>query len=281
MELEAIVQELKKYYENKEFESFEVTSIRKSVGREVAAIDGGSVILWSNGVKSIGVMKAGYLIYDENHKIEKKFEEEKYLIFDATESYQRSRLDDERFSMELKCLEKASKRCDLLLYDGALMGFGESARKILRKIGKRASVVGISKKTRINFLQRGVPDTETLKVRGRWYFKIPDSLIDARGYRCLGEIYVTKLHDEGRAFRVDILGEKVFENLVHFSNYRLCLGYPYPLLEVHKYVSLRDKAEMFQTKLREKMFEEGLQREYFSGIAGEVVDYHKILDNLR
>ena len=184
---------------------------------------------------------------------------------------------------ELACVRKASLYSDCVLFDGALQDVpGTGFKSLFDTIDETVTVMGISKKTCLDTLKKGIPDTETLDYSGRWYYHVPSSTL-GRTYRPLGDVYIAKLHERGPSFRVDVKGNPKFSRLAHYSNYLFCLGYPYPLLEIHKATTLRDKITYFQLKLQEAMTRKGLEREYLSGIyhlEKEREEFHQVIDGL-
>lgn len=97
-EMEGIISELKKLYQKRK--DFEVFYIKKEEEGEVAAVDGGSSILWSNGIKNIGILRYGFVIYDK-YKIKDYFIENKAVL---TEN-----IDSLRTKYEMEMVKKASE----------------------------------------------------------------------------------------------------------------------------------------------------------------------------
>jgi len=270
-EMEGIISELKKLYQKRK--DFEVSYIKKEEEEEVAAVDGGSSILWSNGIKNIGILRYGFVIYD-NYKIKDYFVENKAVL---TEN-----IDSLRTKYEIEMVKKASERCDFVLYDGALITPYKEIKENIKSL--ESSIVGISKKTQVNLLETGIPDTMAIKNHGKWYYKV-DIKLKKYGQMVMGDIYIARLHEKGRNFRVDIVNgdEKVFPKLAYFSKNPLCFGYPYPLLEAHRLVCMDDKKEAFKSILRKIMFEKDLKDEYFDGSIHEDKisgDFHTQIDKI-
>jgi hypothetical protein len=104
-----------------------------------------------------------------------------------------------------------------------------------------------------------------------------------KSFNPLGKTYIARLHERGPSFRIDVRGDPKFSRLLHYSRYLFCLGYPYPLLEIHKATTLRDKTDYFQSKLQETMIRQGLAREYLSGVyhlEKEREEFHQVIDGL-
>ncbi|HDM22407.1 MAG: DNA double-strand break repair nuclease NurA [Methanomicrobia archaeon] len=270
-EMRDIISELRKLYEKRK--ELNVCYIEGEEKGEIAAVDGGSSILWSNGIKNIGVLRYGFVIYDD-YKIKDYFVENKVVL---TEN-----IDPLRIEYEMEMVKKASEKCDFILYDGALVTPHKEIKEKIQDL--ESSVVGISKKTQVSFLEAGIPDTMVIKNPGKWYYKVD---IDLKKYEWLliGDVYIAKLHEQGRNFRIDVVngGEEVFPKLAYFSKNPLCFGYPYPLLEAHRLVCMDDKKEAFKNVLRKIMFENGMEKEYFDGIiSGDKItgDFHTYIDKI-
>lgn len=243
----------------------------------LAAVDGGAAILWSNTVQSIGIILSGFMVYDEQHRITHHSVNQKEVLTTG------DTLDILRMQCELAQVRAASHYSDCVLFDGALLDIpGTGFKSLLDTIDEGVTVMGISKKTRLDTLKKGIPDTETMDYPGTWYYHIPSPTL-GRTYRPLGEVYIAKLHERGPSFRVDVKGTPNFYRLVYYSKYLFCLGYPYPLLEIHKATTLRDKTTYFQLKLQETMTHMGLEREYLSGLyqlEKEREEFHQVIDGL-
>jgi len=269
-----IVGQLRRGYA--EQQQYFVTPIDAEPGK-IGAVDGGAAILWSNTVQSIGIILSGYIVYNETHEIVHHNIEHKEILLDE------DNLDIHRFHCELSRLQEASMLCDCVLFDGALMDVPHTGfREVLDTIDEDVTVIGISKKTRLDSLQKGIPDTETVNYPGKWFYRIPDNVVQ-KSFAPLGDIYIAKLHERGPPFRVDVKGEPLFDRLSYFSRYLFCLGYPYPLMEIHRATTLRDKKEYYQTELQKAMFDQGLQKEYLSGVyhlEREREEFHQVLDGL-
>ncbi len=271
---EDIVHQIRKTYAEKQ--QYFVTPIDKEERGSIAAVDGGAAILWSNSVHSIGIIVAGYIVYNERHEIIRHHTMEREILLEGDNP------DVHRFQLELSSLAEAASLCDCVLFDGALMDVPHTGfKETLRNIDEDVTIIGISKKTKLDALQKGIPDTENLDYSGKWYYKIPDHI--PKPFLPLGDIYIARLHERGPSFRVDVRGTPLFGRLAYFSKYLFCLGYPYPLLEIHKATTLRDKKEHYQSALQKTMFSQGMEREYLSGIyhlERGAEEFHHVLDGL-
>ncbi|MBU7015742.1 MAG: hypothetical protein HXS43_13025 [Theionarchaea archaeon] len=271
---EEVVRQLKGQYSHRQ--TYFVTPISSEEPGTVAAVDGGAAILWSNTVQSIGVVTAGYIMYDEHHLIVRHKVRSKAVLLAGED------IDTHRFDYELQHLKEVAPFCDCVLFDGALQDVPHTSfKQVIDALKGITTVMGISKKTRLDTLQRGIPDTEVLKSPGTWHYRISKNL--CRSLNPLGDTYIARLHERGPSFRIDVRGVPLFERLAYFSRYLFCLGYPYPLMEIHKATTLRDKKDSYQNALQQSMIRQGLEKEYFSGIhylERQKEEFHHVLDGL-
>ncbi len=267
-----ILSQLKTMYEKRK--EFNVSYIEtEEEGGKIAAVDGGSSVLWSNGVKNIGIVRYGFVVY-ENNKIKDYVVENKAVLVED--------IDSLRLAHEMEMVKKAAARCDLVLYDGALIAPNKRIKETIQDLEN--TVVGVSKKTKVTLLEEGIPDTMVIKNTGKWYYKV-DVTMPKYEWFLIGDVYISRLHERSRTFRIDVVngGEGVFSRLAYFATNPLCLGYPYPLLEAHRLACLDDKKEAFRSMLRKIMFEKGLKDEYFAGIMKEdkiAGDFHTEIDGI-
>lgn len=266
-----IISKLETLYQRRK--EFDVSHITKETQGEVAAVDGGSSILWSNGVKHIGVLRYGFVVYD-GHKIKDYFVENKVALVED--------IDTLRLRCEMEMLKKAAELCELVLYDGALISPYKDIKENVRDLEN--PIAGICKKTKVTLLGKGIPDTMTIKNSGKWYYKV-DITLKKYEWHLIGDVYIAQLHEKGHPFRIDLVNgdESIFSRLAYFATNPLCFGYPYPLLEAHRLVCLDDKKEAFKNILRKVMFEKELKNEYFAGIMHEdrmAEDFHRQMDEL-
>ena len=111
----------------KEKQHYFVTPIESEDPGTIAAVDGGGAILWSNAVRSIGIILSGYIVYDEHHIIVTHKITQKEVLLEGVN------LDVHRFQCELFSLAEAATVCDCVLFDGALLdvpgtGFAETLK---------------------------------------------------------------------------------------------------------------------------------------------------------
>ncbi|MBD3263392.1 hypothetical protein GF374_03365 [Candidatus Woesearchaeota archaeon] len=271
---ENVVVELKETHST--VQKYSVTQIKTDTPGSMAAVDGGAAILWSNGIQSIGVVTAGYIIYNENHNITH------HKIWSQEVLLHTEEIDIFRIKAELRAVTEAAEFCDCVLFDGALQDIPETKFKDIITGLENVTVMGVTKKTTLDTLHPGVPDTTSLDNPGIWYYRISPPAIKTP-FRPLGDVFIARFHEHGPSFRVDIRGDHLFGRLAYFSKYLFCLGYPYPLMEIHRATTLRDKKEYYQAELQKTMVANGLETEYFSGVyhlEKEREEFHQVLDGL-
>lgn len=238
-------------FEKDDFIEFE----RKDKGK-VYAIDGSSVKIFDAYAFSVFARRVGYVFADERGIIERKVNEIKIdYIFEENAD----EINDERREMEeYEISENFSD--EIVLMDGCL-----SKRK--------KNIVGISKKSGQKI--GNVPILFLIKKYGEnfmgekcWYYKIDEG------------IYAVKFHPHSRfIFRVDYWGNEaheIFSEISSLCNDISCLGYPYPLAEIHKMVKIgRDDAEYIKSYFLKKAVEKGMRIEEIEDL---FYDYHEYLE---
>jgi len=283
--LHSIVADIRPTDHAKALDKLEVAMIGDAQKVPVVAIDGGSSMLWSNGIRSIGVIRVGFIAYDPSYRIIKTHVKSEFFSIESEGSL----LDLERHKQEVNLIKEASLHAQLILFDGALSNIPDKGmEKALEKTTSCATVVGVSKKSSMSFIAAPYPDT-WLPFRPNTYYEIPGAerkrMIDSKSLVKSARVFLAKLHGNGPTLRIDISGKskEVFEVLRHYSSYRLCPGYPFPLEEIHRIVCLDDKREIYEHKLRKEMEHQGLLKEYFKGkiVKGmESNGFHSVLDDL-
>ncbi len=183
----------------------------------VYAVDGSSVKLFDAYSFAIYARRVGYVYADEERIMERNVGD---VTIDIIFEENGDAINDERREREEFLL--AENLDGLVLIDGCIKD-------------NKKGVVGISKKSGLK--KGNVPLLLLIKKFGdrvmegkRWYYEID------RG------IYAVKFHPYARfAFRVDYYGndvEEILAEIAAFCNDVSCLGYPYPLAEVHKIVKI-------------------------------------------
>jgi hypothetical protein len=114
---------------------------------------------------------------------------------------------------------------------GSMVELAEVCRK------NRNALIGVSKDSTTHMFGSMKTDEELLRdlSSGRAYVSV------GKQDNIIGEVQFAKLHPNAdKWFRVDVSAEGgesgVLSNLARYSRSELCLGYPYPLLEAHRFV---------------------------------------------
>lgn len=168
----------------------------------------------------------------------------------------------------LRIAEKC--RGSLLVLDGTLSGFpSPSLSKRLEMIDELKDVceerdnalVGVSKDSYTHAFNSARTDEELLEsmetVSGkRGYVRVPPSFEERQRGVLYGDVYFAKLHPNApKWFRVDLgtfqdSPSLVFSQLGNYSLSTICLGYPFPLLEAHRFaVTVRQLRRLYEERL--------------------------------
>jgi len=257
MDIEEAVDYLRKITEERiEFSNDNFIEFERKEKGSVYAIDGSSVKLFDAYSFAVFARRTGYIFANEKKILEKSIGSIKIdFIFDENSD---SINDERREAEEMELAEKLQG--STILIDGCLKG-------------KRSNVVGISKKSGLK--QSNVPILILIKKFGDkimpnkcWYYEIE------RG------VYAVKFHPYARfAFRVDYDGndiEEVLAEIAAFCNDVSCIGYPYPLAEIHKLVKIgKDDAEYLRYSLLKQAMRKGFSMEELEDL---FYDYHEYLE---
>lgn len=157
---------------------------------------------------------------------------------------------------------KKNNNC-IIAIDGALASYNPDLdwmEEVVSACEKNENIlVGVSKDSHTHAFNNPRRDEEIFKMgNGIAYVRVPSYFESNHRGRLFGAIYFAKFHrDALKWFRVDIGTHKhdpgfVLSNVASYSNSGLCLGYPYPLLEAHRFaVTVRQ----FKTVFEDMMFD--------------------------
>ena len=221
------------------------------------AIDGSSAKLFDAYSFSVFARRVGYVFANERKVIERKAKDIEIDIIYAENADEENdaRRQKEEISLAMECCGE-----NIVMIDGALN----------EKIDE---VVGISKKSGLK--KGNIPILFIIKKFGEknlpnkcWYYEIEKN------------VYAVKFHPYSRfVFRVDYYGndlEEVLAEIASLCNDVSCLGYPYPLAEVHRLVKIsREEAEYLKYELQKRVVEKGLNLEEWEDL---FYDYHEYLE---
>jgi hypothetical protein len=193
-------------------------------------------------------------------------------------------------------LQMALEREDtVIVVDGTLASFHKESNhlhEVREACEKRRNIlVGISKDSCSHAFGGVRTDEELLNGRnGLAYVRVPERYEERHKGFLHGDVYFAKLHpDSPKWFRVDVGTFKddpsyVFSNIAHYARSGLCPGYPYPLLEAHRFaVTVRQFKEVYEEVLLQVGVEEGIPvEEVIGGLTrvegGRRGAFHEYLD---
>ncbi len=157
---------------------------------------------------------------------------------------------------------KKNKNC-IIAIDGALVSYNTDLdwmKDVKQECEKNGNIlIGVSKDSHTHAFSNPRRDEEIFRIgNGIAYVRVPSHFENNHRGTLYGAIYFAKFHkDAPKWFRVDIGTHKhepgfVLSNVAAYSNSGLCLGYPYPLLEVHR---LAVTVRQFKTVFEDMMFD--------------------------
>jgi hypothetical protein len=203
-------------------------------------------------------------------------------LFEATKlsgDHPRAMMNEFRHYLEGELtLQMALEREDaIIVVDGTLASFHKESNhlhEVREACEKRGNVlVGISKDSASHAFGGVRTDEELLNRRnGLAYVRVPRGYEEKHRGFLHGDVYFARLHpDSPKWFRVDVGTFKddprhVFSNIAHYARSGLCPGYPYPLLEAHRFaVTIRQFKEVYEEILLQAGIEEGIPIEDIIG----------------
>lgn len=157
---------------------------------------------------------------------------------------------------------KRNKNC-MIAIDGALASYNPDLdwmKEVRDECEKNDNIlIGVSKDSHTHAFNNPRRDEEIFRIgNGIAYVRVPSYFETNHRGTLYGAIYFAKFHkDAPKWFRVDIGRHEhepgfVLSNVAAYSNSGLCLGYPYPLLEAHRFaVTVRQ----FKTVFEDMMFD--------------------------
>ncbi len=256
MNIEEAVNYLRKIVEEKiELSRDDFIPFESKGHGEIYAVDGSSVKLFDAYSFAIYARRVGYVHADEEKIMERNVGE---VVIDFIFEENGDAVNDERREKEEMLI--AENLDGLVLIDGCIKN-------------NKDGVVGISKKSGLK--KGNIPLLLLIKRFGdeimegkRWYYEIE------RG------TYAVKFHPYARfAFRVDYYGndvEEILAEIAAFCNDVSCLGYPYPLAEIHKIVKIDgDEAQYLRYSLIKMAREKEIS---IDDIENLFYDYHEHLE---
>ncbi|MFQ5909572.1 MAG: DNA double-strand break repair nuclease NurA [Thermoplasmata archaeon] len=271
--------------------------------REMVAVDGSYSFLFNVSSMWLAVVRVGGLAYvfkdggyrlmeSSNLEMPVLVSTEKSVVqrqsdlhrqlFEATRlsgDHPRAMMNEFRHYLEGELiLRMAAKRTDAIIaVDGTLASFHKESNHLheTREVCEERGniLVGISKDSYSHAFGGVRTDEELLNGRnGMAYVRVPSRFEDKHKGFLHGDVYFAKLHpDSPKWFRIDVGTFRddpsfVFSNLAHYARSGLCPGYPYPLLEAHRFaVTVRQFREIYEEVLLQVGAEQGLEIEDIIG----------------
>ncbi|MEE9592954.1 MAG: DNA double-strand break repair nuclease NurA [Thermoplasmata archaeon] len=247
--------------------------------RDLVAVDGSYSFLWNSSSLWLAVVKVGALHY-RGGRIQRIEKIEKPMIISTREGftaeddlqatiYRNTRGAKEQHREivnELRkvyehqiALQAARAEKDLILaIDGSLASFPRETDQlgdVVRACEERGHLlVGVSKDSTTHAFGSALTDEELLRRHdGRAYVPVPETFEQRQRGLLYGDVYFARLHPKApKWFRVDIgthkeTPEEVFRELAAYCASPLCVGYPRPLFEAHRFaVTIRQMREMYE-----------------------------------
>lgn len=219
-------------------------------------------------------LEAPILVSTEKSVVERQSNLHRQL-FEATRlsgDHPRAMMNEFRHYMEGELTLRMARQREnaIIALDGTLASFHKESNHLneTREVcEKRENIlVGISKDSYSHAFGGVRTDEELLDGKnGMAYVRVPNRFEEKHRGFLHGNVYFTKLHpDSPKWFRIDVGTFKddpsfVFSNLVHYAKSGLCPGYPYPLLEAHRFaVTIRQFREVYEEILLQVGVELGI-----------------------
>ncbi len=267
----------------------------KEAPRDMVAVDGSYSFLWNASSTWLATVKVGALHFTHTSKgyhitSLEKFEravlvstsedfpqtDELYTsIFQLTrgsKEQHREMVNEYRKYYETQvALEAArSKEGMTMALDGTLASFPKETDRlgeVVEACEERDHVlVGVSKDSTTHAFGHRLTDEELLRGReGTAFVSVPEAFTQRQKGLLHGDVYFARLHpDSPKWFRVDVgtfreTPELALSQLAAFCSSPLCVGYPYPLFEAHRFaVTVRQMREMYEDAIVKEGLHMGL-----------------------
>ncbi len=247
--------------------------------RDLVAVDGSYSFLWNSSSLWLAVVKVGALLYRDG-RIQSIEKFEKPVVISTREGF--SAEDDLQAKVfrltrgakeqhreivnELRkyyehqiALEAARSSKDMILaLDGSLASFPKETDRlgeVVRACEDRGHLlVGVSKDSTTHAFGSPLTDEELLRQHeGMGFIRVPEEFEAHQRGLLHGDVYFARLHPKApKWFRVDIgtrkdAPEEVLAELAAYCASPLCVGYPRPLFEAHRFaVTIRQMREMYE-----------------------------------
>ncbi|MFQ5918989.1 MAG: DNA double-strand break repair nuclease NurA [Thermoplasmata archaeon] len=242
-------------------------------------MDGSYSFLWNSASLWLAVVKVGALLY-RNGRIQGIEKHEKPVVISTREGFAAE--DDLQATLfrltrgakeqhreivnELRkyyehqiALEAAQSGRNLILaLDGSLASFPKETDRlgdVVRTCEERGHLlVGVSKDSATHAFGSSRTDEELLRPHeGMGFVPVPEEFEEHQRGLLHGDVYFARLHPQApKWFRVDIgtgkeAPERALAEVAAYCASPLCVGYPRPLFEAHRFaVTIRQMREMYE-----------------------------------
>ncbi len=247
--------------------------------RDLVAVDGSYSFLWNSSSLWLAVVKVGALFYQDG-RIQGIEKFEKPVVISTQEGF--SAEDDLQATVfrltrgakeqhreivnELRkyyehqiALKAARSSKDIILaLDGSLASFPKETDRlgdVVRACEERGHLlVGVSKDSTTHAFGSPLTDEELLRHHeGMGFIRVPEEFEAHQRGLLHGDVYFARMHPKApKWFRVDIgtgkdAPEQALAEVAAYCASPLCVGYPRPLLEAHRFaVTIRQMREMYE-----------------------------------
>lgn len=288
--------------------------------RDLIAVDGSYSFLWNASSVWLATVKVGALHYrhtPRGYHAESLDKFERALLLSTEEAFppedelykaifnftrgapeqHREMVNEYRKYHESEIALRAAQatRNRLLALDGSLASFPKEADRLGEVVDACVErdhlLVGVSKDSSTHAFGHRLRDEEVLQgYEGPAFVPAPNAFAERQRGLLHGDVYFARLHpDAPKWFRVDVgthqdAPEEVFSELAAYCASPLCVGYPYPLFEAHRFaVTVRQMREMYEDAiLREGLalgLPPGLMLSGLTSMEGDRRDtFHRYLD---
>lgn len=263
--------------------------------RDMVAVDGSYTFLWNSSSTWLATIKVGALHFKHTPKgyhINSLEKFEKAVLISTSEEFpqddelyadifrftkgskeqHREMVNEYRKYYESEMALKASRSHEglIIALDGTLASFPKELDRlgeVVEACEERDHVLlGVSKDSMTHAFGHRLTDEELLRGKeGMSFVAIPDTFEKKQRALLHGDVYFTKLHpDSPKWFRVDLgtyrgRPEFAFSHLAVFCSSPLCVGYPFPLFEAHRFaVTVRQMREMYEDTIVREGLDMGL-----------------------
>ncbi|MFQ5838804.1 MAG: DNA double-strand break repair nuclease NurA [Thermoplasmata archaeon] len=257
--------------------------------RDLIAVDGSYTFLWNVSSTWLAMVKVGALHFKHTPKgyhVKSLDKLEKAFLISTSEDFpaddglyssifrftkgskeqHREMVNEFRKYYESEVALRAAKSGKELVIalDGTLASFPKDTDRLGAVVEACEDMghilVGVSKDSATHAFGHRLTDEELLrKEEGMAFVRVPEDFERRQKGLLHGDVYFSRLHpDSPKWFRVDVGTYKetpqfALSHLAAYCSSPLCVGYPYPLFEAHRFaVTVRQMRDMYEdTIIRE------------------------------